>query len=146
MPRYRINYLSRTEESPGSSSADAQLLLNPVARMTFARERLYETEFQDEVEAMSPAAALDAFFWQHADRREDVMIKASDGRGYPIEGLADYDPGTIYLWIEDNWFMEYQSLEEMTAGRVICPMCNGDGELEESLVDFYDEIRESTNA
>lgn len=113
MPRYRINYLGRTEESPAGNAADAQLLLNPATRMTFGRQRLYETEFQDEVEAISPAAALDAFFWQHADRREDVMIKGSDGRPQPIEGLAYYDPGTAYIWIEDNWFMEYQGIEEL---------------------------------
>lgn len=140
MPRYRINYLGRTEESPGSNPGDAQLRVNALARMSFGTQRFYETEFQDEVDAISPAAALDAFFWQHADRREDVMIKGSDGRPQPIEGLADYDPGTIYLWIEDNWFMEYQGIEALSLGKAVCPMCNGDGELEESLADFYDEI------
>jgi hypothetical protein len=149
MPRYRINYLGRTEERPGSNpGGDQQLRVNAVARMSFGTQRFYETEFQDEIEGISPAAALDAFFWQHTDRRGDVMIKASSGRGQPIEGLADYDPGTVYIWIEDNWFMEYQGIEELRSGKAPCPMCNGDGEIDESLVDFYEEMagRKSASA
>ena len=64
----------------------------------------------------------------------------ADGRSHPIEGVADYNPGSVYLWIEDGMMMEYQGIEEMTPGKAICPMCNGSGEIDESLADSYDEI------
>lgn len=140
MPSYRINYLGRTRQSPGTEPGNQPFYANPAYVAARGESVFFETEFQDEVDASTPASALDAFFWQHADRREDVMLKGNDGRGHPIEGVADYDPNTIYIWIEDNWFMEYQGIEELKPGRVPCPMCNGDGEIEETLVDFYDEI------
>ncbi|MDP9180178.1 MAG: hypothetical protein M3O21_00430 [Chloroflexota bacterium] len=70
----------------------------------------------------------------------------ADGRSHPIEGVADYNPGSVYLWIEDGMMMEYQGIEEMTPGKAICPMCNGSGEINESLADSYAESADRKNA
>jgi hypothetical protein len=135
MPSYRVNYLGRSSNAPGSGAA------NDLPNfMTNRQSGLTETEFEDELQATTPAQALVAFFGEHAERREDVMLLGADGRAHAIEGVADYDPGTVYLWIEDGLMMEYQGIEEMTPGKAICPMCNGSGEIDESLADSYDEI------
>jgi hypothetical protein len=135
MPRYRVNYIGRSPNSPGSGAP------NDLPNfMTNRQSGLTETEFDDELQATTPAQALTAFFGEHTERREDVMMLGADGRSHPIEGVADYNPGSVYLWIEDGMMMEYQGIEEMTPGKAICPMCNGSGEIEESLAYSYDEI------
>lgn len=145
MPRYRINYIARTTERP---FADSSQLIDPYTRIPVSHGEIHETQYKDEIDGRTPAEALDAFFWQHVERREDVMIKGTDGVAHEIEGVADFDPEIAYLWIENGEMMEYQGLEEMTPGTVICPMCNGSGEIDENLVDFYEEIaaEESANA
>jgi len=145
MPRYRINYIARSTKDPlNQSFAIESRSALPVPH----RDRAFsETEYEDQIEATSPPEALNLFFEQHVEYREDVMIKGTDGRAHPIEGLADYDPGTVYLWIEDHhMMMEYQGIEEMTPGLVVCPMCNGSGEVDEHLVDSYDEIAQREGA
>ncbi len=135
MPRYRVNYVGRSPNSLGSGAP------NDLPNfMTNRQSGLTETEFEDELQATTPALALAAFFAEHAERREDVMMLGSDGRSHPIGGVADYEPGTVYLWIEDGMMMEYQGIEEMTPGKAICPMCNGAAEIDETLADRYDEI------
>src|ERR1700730_14600274 len=141
MPRYRVNYVGRSEVQPGMGPElglpDHLGLPN---FMSNRRTGLSETEFEDEIEAKSPPRALDEFFSQHAERREDVMVLGADGRSHAIEGVADYDPGTVYIWLEDGMMMEYQGIEEMTPGKAICPMCNGSGEIDEAVADDYDKI------
>ncbi len=135
MPRYRVNYVGRSANSLGSGAP------NDLPNfMTNRQSGLTETEFEDELQAATPAQALEAFFGEHAGRREGVMMLGADGRSHPLDGVADYDPGTIYLWIEDGELMEYQGIEEMTPGKAICPICNGSGEIDETLVDRYAEI------
>jgi hypothetical protein len=73
------------------------------------------------------------------------MMLGADGRSHPIGGVAAYDPGTVYLWIEDGMMMEYQGIEEMTLGKAICPMCNGSGEIDKSLADSYAESASRDN-
>ena len=41
--------------------------------------------------------------------------------------------------------MEYQGIEEMTPGKAICPMCNGSGEIDESLADSYADSADRKN-
>ena len=138
MPSYRVNYVGRSSNAPGSGAP------NDLPNfMTNRQSGLTETEFEDEFQAATPAQALEAFFGEHAERRENVMMLGADGRSHPIEGVADYDPGTVYLWIEDGMMMEYQGIEEMTPGKAICPMCNGSGEIDESLADSYAESASS---
>jgi hypothetical protein len=132
MPSYRVNYVGRSSNAPGFG-ADNDL----PNFMTNRQSGLTETEFEDELQAPTSAKALEAFFGENAERRDDVMMLGADGRSHPIEGVADYDPGTVYLWIEDGMMMEYQGIEEMTPGKAICPMCNGSGEIDESLADSY---------
>ncbi len=115
MPRYRVNYIGRTEVQPGMSP-DLGLPdhLGLPSFMSSRRIGLTETEFEDQVEAMSAARALDEFFSRHVERREDVKLLGSDGHTHDLEGVTDYDPRTIYRWMEDEMMMEYQGLEEMT--------------------------------
>ncbi len=141
MPSYRVNYVGRSSTALGSGAP------NDLPNfMTNRQSGLTETEFEDELQATTPAQALTAFFGEHAGRSEDVMMLGADGRSHPIEGVADYDPGTAYLWIEDGMMMEYQGIEEMTSGKAICPMCNGSGEIDETLADSYDESAARKNA
>ena len=145
MPRYRINYVARSTKDPlNQSFATESRSALPIP----LRDRAFsETEYEDQVDARTSAEALNLFFEQHVEYREGVMVKGSDGRAHPIEGVSDYDPGTIYLWIEDDhMMMEYQGIEEMTPGLVVCPMCNGSGEVDGHLVDSYDEIAERGSA
>ena len=145
MPRYRINYVARsTKDALNQSLAVDRRSVLPIPH----RDRAYsETEYEDQIDARTPSEALASFFEQHVEYREEVMIKGADGRAHAIEGVADYDPGTVYLWIEDDhMFMEYQGIEEMTPGKVVCPMCNGSGEIDEHLVDSYGEIAERESA
>jgi hypothetical protein len=44
-----------------------------------------ETEFEDELQATTPAQALTAFFGEHAERHEDVRMLGADGRAHAIE-------------------------------------------------------------
>jgi hypothetical protein len=135
MPSYRVNYLGRSSNAPGSGAP------NDLPNfMTNRQSGLTETEFEDELQATTPEQALGAFFGEHTERREDVMMLGADGRAHAIEGVTDYDPDTVYLWIEDGMMMEYQGIEEMTPGKAICPMCNGSGEIDEAVADDYDKI------
>jgi hypothetical protein len=135
MPSYRVNYVGRSSNAPGAGAP------NDLPNfMTNRQSGLTETEFEDELKATTPAQALGAFFGDHTERREDVMMLGADGRAHAIEGVADYNPGTVYLWIEDGMMMEYQGIEEMRPGKAICPMCNGSGEIDESLADSYAKI------
>jgi hypothetical protein len=91
VPSYRVNYLGRSSNAPGSSAP------NDLPNfMTNRQSGLTETEFVDELQAATPAQALTAFFGEHAQRREDVMMLGADDRAHAIEGVADYDPRTVY--------------------------------------------------
>ncbi|HEY8768303.1 MAG TPA: hypothetical protein VIP09_13750 [Dehalococcoidia bacterium] len=140
MPSYRVNYVGRSSTAPGAGAPTD--LPN---FMTNRQSGLTETEFEDELQATSPAQALEAFFGEHVERREDVKMLGADGRSHPIEGVADYNPRSVYLWIEDGMMMEYQGIEEMTPGKAICPMCNGSGEIDESLADSYADSADRKN-
>jgi hypothetical protein len=98
-----------------------------------------EVEWEEVVEAMSAPEALDAFFRDHVSDRSQVMWVDETGQSRPLEGL-DYDPEVTYIWIEGDKLMEYQGMDETTPGMVTCPLCGGEGEVEEALAaEFLEE-------
>jgi hypothetical protein len=135
MPSYRIFYVGRIP--PGDGESYRYVWTQHVRHQAFPRPPAIE--FEDVVEARRPSEALEAFFQNHVPHREDVQQVADDGYAYEIEGVGDYDPDATYVWIEDELLMEYEGLDEMTPGLVTCPLCNGTGEIDQDLVEYYEE-------
>lgn len=102
------------------------------------RDYYRETEWEEEVEAPSLAAALDEFFKEHVRDNSELMWVGEDGRPQPVTGL-DYEPEKRYIWVEDGKMMEYQGVEEAVPGMVTCPLCGGEGEVDEELAAEFEE-------
>src|SRR3990172_3082739 len=95
-----------------------------------------ETRWEEEVEARNAAEALAAFFREHVADSEQVMWVDEAGASRRIEGL-EYDPEKTYIWIEEDRLMEYEGMDEATPGMVACPLCGGEGEVEEALAEEF---------
>ena len=95
-----------------------------------------ETEWEEEVESTDVGGALDAFFKEHVRDNAELMWVDEAGESHRVEGLG-YDPEKTYIWIEDGKMMEYQGLDETTPGMVTCPLCGGEGEVEEEIADEF---------
>jgi hypothetical protein len=135
MPTYRIYY---SERDPGTA-ADAERYTSPIERLPgygAPRDAIDETEWEEEIEAPSPDAALDAFFKEHVRDNSELMWIDERGESRAVEGLS-YDTGKTYIWVEDGKLMEYQGLDEGTPGLVSCPLCGGAGEVTADVADQY---------
>jgi hypothetical protein len=95
-----------------------------------------ETRWEEEVESRDAAAALSAFFREHVAGSDQVMWVDESGESRPVEGL-DYDPEKTYIWIENDKLMEYEGMDEATPGMVACPLCGGEGEVDEALAEEF---------
>lgn len=140
MPHYRVFYVGRSPNGPGTPDWWRSEINAYGVRRT---PHLSKTEFEDVIEARNPAAALEQFFENHVERREDVQYLGRDFKGHPIRGVEDYRPEYTYLWIEDDMMMEYQGVDEMTPGLVSCPLCNGSGEVDSGVAEYWDETLEA---
>lgn len=133
MPTYRVYYAER------APATDDQELFPHIrlAKLGQHRQQPYEeTEWEEEVAAESMPEALDSFFRSHVKDNSELMWLDDDGRGQPIQGL-DFDPDAAYIWVEGDKLMEYQGIDEATAGKVSCPLCGGAGEVDEAIADEY---------
>lgn len=131
MPRYRVFYVERQPKNAGT--------LRDVRDALAGGHRYFkETDWEEPVEANNAPGALDVFFADHAGHGE-VMIIEEDGRGYPVEGLS-YDPDRTYVWIEEGSLMEYQGMAEATPGAVTCPLCDGEGEVDEEIAQEFADV------
>jgi len=137
VPTYRVYYAERE-----ATSADVTLPYHGIGRGRIGRfgqrdnAGYEETEWEEEVEAADVGAALDSFFREHVRDNTELMWVDEAGVSHPIEGLT-YDPEKSYIWIEDGKMMEYQGVDETTPGMVTCPLCGGEGEVEESVADEF---------
>jgi len=134
VPTYRVYF---AEREPGGSAGSSPLL-HEHNRVMYGpnREVFSETEWEEEVEARSPVAALEAFFREHARSSNDLRWVDEAGDSQEVAGL-DYDPDKTYIWIENDKLMEYQGIDEATAGKVSCPLCEGNGEVDPEVADEY---------
>ncbi len=96
-----------------------------------------EIEWEEEVEARNQADALDIFFREHTTDRAQVMRVDEAGQSHKLLGLEDYDPEIRYIWIEDDKLMQYQGMDEATAGMVTCPLCGGAGEVADEVAQQF---------
>ena len=132
MPTYRVYYAER-----GPTEDDQRLFYGLRGGLAGVQSEGYKsTEWEEEVEAADAARALDSFFREHVRDNSQLMWVDDAGESHPVEGLA-YDPEKTYIWIEDGKMMESQGLDETTPGMVTCPLCGGEGEVEESIADEY---------
>ena len=136
VPTYRVLYVEREPRSPLASSGD----IHAFDRYQFPRPKDYytETEWEEEVEARDPAQALERFLQEHAPR-DGLGYIDDEGNAQQVSGW-DYDPVKRYVWIEEGKLMEYQGIHEATPGLVICPLCAGEGEVDEELAAEFDEV------
>jgi hypothetical protein len=136
MPTYRIYY---SERDPGTA-VDTDRYTSPAERLRTIGSgggTGDETEWEEEVEGRDGPAALEAFFAAHVASRSDVMWVDANGDSRPVEGVGDYEPDKVYIWIENGKLMEYQGLDEATPGLVSCPLCEGAGEVTVEVADEY---------
>ncbi len=140
MPTYRVYYAERRIEGGSSVSGLGQITRDP--REVEAGHT--ETEWEEEVEARNPAEALDAFFREHVTDRKQVMWLDEEGQSHELQGLAEYDAEKTYIWIEGEKLMEYQGMDEATAGMVTCPLCGGEGEVDEELAAEFEAANEES--
>ena len=134
MPTYRIYYAER------ESTEDDRALFQAgrLGGLGLHRQEPYsETEWEEEVEGRDAAAALDTFFGAHTTDRSQVMQVDENGDSQALTGVADYETDKTYIWIENNKLMEYQGIDEATAGMVSCPLCEGAGEVTVDVADEY---------
>lgn len=95
-----------------------------------------ETRWEEQVEAPNASDALAAFFREHVADRSQVMWVDDAGASRAVESL-DYDPEKTYIWIEDDRLMEYEGMDEATPGMVACPLCGGEGEVDEAIAEEF---------
>jgi len=133
VPTYRVYYAERMPRGARDWMQTAGLRRQDVGPEEMHHE---EVGWEEEVEAADAGRALDAFFREHVADNTELMWVDAAGESHPIEGLA-YDPEKTYIWIEDGKMMEYQGMDETTPGMVTCPLCGGEGEVEESIADEY---------
>lgn len=96
-----------------------------------------EVEWEEEVEGRTATEALDSFFREHV--ADQTHVKWVDERGdvADVEGIGGFDTEVTYIWIEDDKLMEYQGMDEATPGMVTCPLCGGEGEVDEAAAEEY---------
>lgn len=139
MPRFRVYYTERTIGQSDVSPDDTGVYKGPGTRLfTGSRSYVHATEWEDGIDAKDVDAALEEFFNQHAGGMENVMWLDEYDESHPATGLR-YDRTLSYIWMEGDRLMEYQGLDEIVAGRVVCPFCNGKGVTDESVVEEYRE-------
>lgn len=135
MARYRVFYMERKPKEAGSVyiDPDGQLVLPNNIGV------LKETDWEETVEASNPEGALDEFFREHAGGVDKVLVVEEDGRGHPVTGI-NYDPDRTYIWIEDGNLMEYQGMAAASEGTVTCPLCDGEGEVDEDIAQEFSSV------
>lgn len=132
MTNYRIYYAEREVRNADRLSG---YLRGGTSVMDI--DAISETDWEEEVEAGNTGDALDSFFREHVRDRSEIMRVDDEGRSYPVEGIAALDPGMTYIWIEDGKLMEFQGMDEATPGMVTCPLCDGEGEVDEELAEQF---------
>jgi len=133
MPTYRVYYAERMPRGARDWMQTAGLRRLDVGIEEMRHE---EVAWEEVVEAPSAPEALDAFFREHLEDRSQVMLVDETGQSREVEGL-DYDPEVTYIWIEGDKLMEYQGVNETMPGMVTCPLCGGEGEVEEAIADEF---------
>jgi hypothetical protein len=134
VPTYRVYYAERMPRGAGDWKKTYGL-----HRWGSEDQRLLEheeVEWEEDVEATDVGRALDSFFKQHVRDNTQLMWVDEAGDGHEVEGVR-YEPEKTYIWIEDDKLMEYQGMDETTPGMVTCPLCGGEGEVEESIADEF---------
>lgn len=129
MPAYRIYYVERPVS--GGVTVDPRDLLGGGGTPG-------ESEWEENIDADSVPEALEKFFLDHAGDRTEVRIIEEDGSSRNIGADEPIDPDRTYIWMEEGSLMEYQGLSEATPGMVTCPLCDGTGEVEESVAEEYE--------
>jgi hypothetical protein len=134
VPAYRVYYAERMPRGAGDwmktyglhrwGSEDQRLLEHE------------EVEWEEDVEAADAGRALDSFFKQHVRDDTQLMWVDESGDGHAVEGVT-YELEKTYIWIEDDKLMEYQGMDETTPGMVTCPLCGGEGEVEEEIAEEF---------
>ncbi len=132
MPSYRIYFAERMPRG----ARDWMRLHGMGSDFDPEEMRHEEVQWEEEVEAGSAPEALDVFFRDHVRDSSEVMWVDESGQSRAVEGL-DYYPEVTYIWVEDDKLMEYQGMDETTPGMVTCPLCGGEGEVEEAVADEF---------
>ncbi len=132
MPSYRFYYAERS-----ISPEDRDRVFGKYPKDgNYDVEVLEENHWEENVEARDPYEAMDSFFREHLDSR--AMLMSIDGRQRThAAGEREVDLEKTYIWIEDGMLMELQEMEEATPGMVSCPLCDGDGEVDEALAEEF---------
>ncbi len=136
MPTYRVYYIEREPKNARSSD---EVPADPRFRALTGREYYSEPEWEEEIEAPDAARALDEFFREHIRDNSELMWVDASGETRSVEGIH-YDPARTYIWVEEGKLMEFQGLDEATPGKVTCPLCGGEGEVDEDLAAKFDEV------
>jgi len=135
VPTYRVYYAERElAEADRSAYGEQRGRFGNLGQRQ--NDAYSETEWEEEVEAPDVAGALDHFFKEHVRDNSGLMWVDDTGESHPVEGLA-YDPEKTYIWIEGDKLMEYEGVDETTPGMVTCPLCGGEGEVEEAIADEF---------
>ena len=127
MPTYRIHYVERK-----AGTRTGHFLRHYFGDSVAGHDPFQVAEWEEEIEAASPASALDIFFRDRVRDNGELMWVDDEGNSRPVQGVR-YDPALRYIWIEDGKLMEYRDIEEAKAGTVICPLCDGAGEVDEEI-------------
>ena len=135
MPTYRVYYAERMPRG-----AEDWMRTMGHHRWGAEDQKLLEheeVEWEEEVEARTATEALDSFFREHV--ADQTHVKWVDERGdvADVEGIGGFDSEITYIWIEDDKLMEYQGMDEATPGMVTCPLCGGEGEVDEAAAEEY---------
>ncbi len=136
MATYRIYYAERDPNAAVATSRYAGRVYS-LGREVESNPASAEVEWEETVDADSAPEALDAFFGDHVRNRSEVMWVDDDGESHAMEGEVDYNPDMTYIWVEKEKLMEYQGLDEATPGLVVCPLCDGHGEVEPEAAEAY---------
>jgi len=137
VPTYRVYCAEREATSADVTSPYHGIGRGRIGRFGQRDNAGYEeTEWEEEVEAADSGAALDAFFREHVRDNAELMWVDEAGESQHVEGLT-YDPEKSYIWIEDGKMMEYQGMDETTPGMATCPLCGGEGEVEEAIAEAF---------
>jgi hypothetical protein len=140
VPTYRIFYAAREEgEKVTTMEGRPHYAYSESAPHRSGDQPIIATEWEELIEADSGPEALDSFFRERIRSNSELAWIDDTGQARTVEGL-DYDPELSYIWVEDGKLMEFQGLDEATPGMVTCPLCNGHGEIDESLAEEFDEV------
>lgn len=134
MPTFRIYY---AERELNEASRSGYRRTRDATFHRYDNEAYRETEWEEEVEAKDKVSAVEAFFRERVRDHGEVRWIDDEGASHAIEGVSDYNPDLTYIWVENDKLMEYQGLDEATAGMVGCPMCDGSGEVDAEVADEY---------